>query len=257
MNGSPRVFVHLLPTLIPPGTIDGRVAVAIDVLRATTVMVRALGAGVSAVYPCVEIDEARAVAAGFPAGGALLGGERQGLPIDGFDLGNSPDDYTPERCRGKALVMTTTNGTRAIAACLPANVVLVSSFENAGATVGAAWDAAAAGRDIHLVAAGTDGHISFEDTLLAGALLASLEKLGARAANDQALIASGFWSDAARSLADGATLESLIRLGRGGRRVAEIGLEPDLAAVSRRDVSTVTAVLRREPVRLEAVQNLG
>ena len=91
-------------------------AVVVDVLRATTMMVHALAAGCEAVIPCGEIDEARQVAASLPPGTALLAGEREGLPIDGFDLGNSPRSCTPEVCRGKTLVMTTTNGTRAILA---------------------------------------------------------------------------------------------------------------------------------------------
>ncbi len=93
------MFVHLLPRLIPPGSLRGGVAVVVDVLRATTVMVHALAAGCEAVIPCGEIDEAKAVAAGLPPGTALLAGERQGLPIPGFDLGNSPGEFTPEVCR--------------------------------------------------------------------------------------------------------------------------------------------------------------
>ena len=91
----PKVFVHLLPSLIPPGSLRGGVAVVVDVLRATTVMVHALADGCEAVIPCAEIEEAQSVAAGLPSGTALLGGERGGLPIPGFDLGNSPGDYTP------------------------------------------------------------------------------------------------------------------------------------------------------------------
>ena len=94
-----RVFVHLLPSLIPPGSLRGGVAVVVDVLRATTVMVYALAAGCEAVIPCGEIDEAKATAASLPPGSALLAGERQGLPIPGFDLGNSPGEFTPEVCR--------------------------------------------------------------------------------------------------------------------------------------------------------------
>src|SRR3954471_15886347 len=92
----PEVFVHLLPGLIPPGSLKGGVAVVVDVLRATTVMVHALAAGCEAVIPCLEIDDARRVAEGLPPGSAILAGERQGLPIEGFDLGNSPRDFTPE-----------------------------------------------------------------------------------------------------------------------------------------------------------------
>src|SRR4051794_12107768 len=111
-SDGPKVFVHLLPGLIPRGALAGGVAVVVDVLRARTVMVRALAAGCRDVVPCGEIDEALRLAAGLPRGAAILAGERQGLPIDGFDLGNSPASFTPEVCRGKTLVMTTTNGTR-------------------------------------------------------------------------------------------------------------------------------------------------
>ena len=105
-----------------------------DVLRATTVMVHALAAGCEAVIPCGEIDEAKEIAAGLPPGTALLAGERQGLPIPGFDLGNSPGEFTPEVCDGKTLVMTTTNGTRAILASLEAERVYIASFANLRAT---------------------------------------------------------------------------------------------------------------------------
>src|SRR5215213_7874532 len=131
----PEVFVHLLPGLIPPGSLRGAVAVVVDVLRATTVMVRALAACCEAVIPCAEIDEARRVAASLPAGTAVLAGERQGLPIEGFDLGNSPRDFTPEACRGKTVVMTTTNGTRALLASLDAERIVVGAFANFAATV--------------------------------------------------------------------------------------------------------------------------
>src|SRR4051812_5947941 len=162
----PLVFVHLLPDLIPPGALSGGVAVVVDVLRATTMMVHALSAGCVAVIPCGEIDEARRVAAGFPPGEALLAGERQGLPIDGFDLGNSPDSCTRETCRGKTLVMTTTNGTRAVLASLDAERVVIGAFPNFAAT---ALLVHADRRPIHVVCSGTDRCISYEDSLLAGA----------------------------------------------------------------------------------------
>ena len=129
-NEHAHVYVHLLPRLIPHGALRGGVAVVVDVLRATTVMVHALAAGCEAVIPCGEIDEARETAADLPEGTALLVGERQGLPIPGFDLGNSPGRLHPEVCEGKTLVMTTTNGTRAILASLEAERVYIASFGN-------------------------------------------------------------------------------------------------------------------------------
>src|SRR5262245_8863015 len=108
------VHVHLLPELVPPEALAGGVAVVIDVLRATTTVVHALAAGCAAVRPCAGVDEARALAGSMRAGRVLLGGERGGLPLPGFDAGNSPREYTPAVCRGTTLVLTTTNGTRAL-----------------------------------------------------------------------------------------------------------------------------------------------
>ena len=75
MPTRPSVFVHLLPSLIPPGSLKGGVAVVVDVLRATTAMIHALASGVDAIVPCVEVEEARATAASLGRGRAILGGE--------------------------------------------------------------------------------------------------------------------------------------------------------------------------------------
>src|SRR4051812_7474056 len=101
------VFVHLLPAHAATGAFAGGLAIVIDVLRATTVIVQALAVGCRAVIPCGEIDEAKGCAAGL-AGKVLIGGERQGKPIGGFDLGNSPGEYTAKVCKNATVVLTTT-----------------------------------------------------------------------------------------------------------------------------------------------------
>lgn len=243
------ISVHLLPSLIPPGALDGGVAVAIDALRATTVMVRALASGCRGIVPCLEIDEARDRAAAFPRGEALLGGERKGLPIPGFDLGNSPREYTPERCAGKTLVMTTTNGTRAIHAAKGADRALIAAFANRAAVAAALKDEA---RPIHLIAAGTEGFISLEDTLVAGALADLLGRLGGhRPNNDEAVIAAMAWRDAiGEGGADPARLADRLRLGRGGRNVEAIGLGPDIDDVARLDSIDLVAAWDRAQDRI-------
>ena len=112
MSEHPLISVHLTPALVPPERLRGGVAVVIDVLRATTTIIHALAAGCDAVRPRGTIPEARALAEQLPAGKGLLGGERDGVPVPGFDLGNSPGEYTPARCKGTTLVLTTTNGTQ-------------------------------------------------------------------------------------------------------------------------------------------------
>jgi 2-phosphosulfolactate phosphatase len=256
------VFVHVLPSLIPPGSLRGGVAVVVDVLRATTVMVHALAAGCEAVIPCGEIDEAKAIAAGLPAGKALLGGERQGLPIPGFDLGNSPGEFTPEVCRGKILVITTTNGTRAILASLEAERVYVASFSNLRATsneISVQFLKKDYGSSIHVVCAGTEGFISLEDCLLAGALVRNVADVTTRTlgnnalfGNDEAYVVASQWKGAAQALRE-RPLSGLLRLGRGGQNVQRIGLEADIDAAASVNRFDLVAELCRDPLRIVAV----
>ena len=224
-----HVYVHLLPRLIPHGALRGGVAVVVDVLRATTVMVHALAAGCEAVIPCGEIDEAREIAASLPEGTALLVGERQGLPIPGFDLGNSPGDFTPEVCKGKTLVMTTTNGTRAILASLEAERVYIASFGNLRATsdeLSVQFLKKDHKHPVHIICAGTDGHISLEDSLLAGALAGQIAQCAGRAGLEAASattrpswwFASGTtWNGFWRSVLSSSLLESGPRWQESGR----------------------------------------
>src|SRR5450432_3970489 len=112
------------------------VCVVFDVLRATSTFVTALHNGAKAIIPVSEISEALAIKKTHPE--VLLGGERDGVRISAggidFDLGNSPREYTPEKVRGKTIVSTTTNGTRALRACAGAQTVLAASFLNLTAT---------------------------------------------------------------------------------------------------------------------------
>jgi len=127
-----QIDVYLLPALVEPADLAGKAVAVIDVLRATTTIIQALAAGAAEVIPCLEVEEARRIA--VPLGGrAVTGGERGGKQIPGFDLGNSPAEFTPERVAGKTVVFTTTNGTRAMQRCKEARRVLVAAFTNLSA----------------------------------------------------------------------------------------------------------------------------
>jgi 2-phosphosulfolactate phosphatase len=261
MPQRPIVSAHLLPSLIPAGALKGGVAVVIDILRATTTMIHALAAGGDAIIPCLEIDEARRLARAYPPGSAILAGERQGLPIEGFELGNSPGACTPAACSGKTVVMTTTNGTRAILASLEADRVMVAAFVNRRATIDALR---ADGRPIHLVCAGTDGQVSLEDTMFAGSIAHEFEagdwaradtsedqgSSGTPLANDQAEIAASLWRETESMIGDGYSLADALADGRGGRRVLALGLEDDLEDAARVDRFPFAAELLRDPARI-------
>lgn len=238
---------HFLPILTKPEELAGSAVVVIDVLRATTVIAHALAAGAREVIPCLEVEDALRVAAGLPAGQAVLGGERGGLKIEGFDLGNSPDEFTPETIGGKTLVFTTTNGTRAMMQCKQARRVLTGAFVNASAVV-----ALLRGEEsVHLLCAGTRGGVTREDVLLAGLLAEALITTftGGRlpdAINDELLIARTCWQTFAvgRSLHDVCDdLAMTLRSTQGGRNLGQIGLEHDINAAARIDHFSITSEL--------------
>jgi 2-phosphosulfolactate phosphatase len=164
--------------------------VVFDVLRATSTFVTALHHGAKAIIPVSEIAEAlafkKAENGKRKAETILLGGERNGVRIssDGvdFDLGNSPREYTPEKVRGKTIVSTTTNGTRALRACLNAKTVLAAAFLNLAAT--AEFLQRKDFETILLICAGTGENQADEDVLAAGALCDLLTRWGSSRCDD-------------------------------------------------------------------------
>jgi 2-phosphosulfolactate phosphatase len=154
--------------------LSNTVCVVFDVLRATTSMLTALNHGATKIFPVREISEALALQRGL-APAALLAGERDGVRIRAaqsggvdFDLGNSPLEFTPERVAGRAIIMTTTNGTRALQACRGARRILAGAVLNLDAL--AVWLRHQPPRSLLLVGAGTFEQAAYEDTLAAGAL---------------------------------------------------------------------------------------
>jgi 2-phosphosulfolactate phosphatase len=227
---SPRkIDVYLLPTLVEQEELAGRTCVVIDVLRATTTIVHALAAGATQVIPCLEVDEARRAAAEVGSS-AVLGGERAGGKIAGFDLGNSPAEYTRSTVGGKALVFTTTNGTRALARCKAAKRVLIGAFVNFSAIC----SELAAAESVALICGGTDGEVTREDALLAGAIVVELARSGSTTLNDQAELAADAWRTAVRFLTD-RPLGMTLRDSRGGRNLIGIGHENDIDLAAQLD----------------------
>jgi 2-phosphosulfolactate phosphatase len=234
--------VHFLPALVSADELAGSDVVMIDVLRASTTIAHALAAGASAVIARREVEEARSFAANLPQGTAVLGGERGGLPIAGFDLGNSPAEYVHDTVGGKTVVFTTTNGTLALMQCRAAARVFIGSFANLSAVVKRLTGV----RPIHLLCAGTRGRITREDVLCAGALCEHLLETAADTSsiNDQARIALDCWRAAVphgarppQALAGEVSLA--LHETQGGRNLMAIGLEHDIdtaAEVDRFDI---------------------
>lgn len=200
---------------------EDRLVIVIDVLRATSTIVTALANGCQAIIPVLTPEEALEKRLTLP--GSLLGGERDSLIIEGFDLGNSPFDYVPEKVGGKRVIMTTTNGTRAIRDSIASPLIWMASFVNMQSIVLAVlreFENREKLKGIVVFCAGTEERFDLPDTLCAGMFI---DELGSNVQlNDL--------GEAARMLYHSTAdhLEDVIRNSVHGKKLISLGLERDL-----------------------------
>lgn len=234
------VRVYVSPRLVEAESLRGGVAVVIDLLRASSTIAAALAAGASGVLACEEVEEARAAAAKMRPGSWVLGGERGGMRIEGFDLGNSPWEYRAESVGGKTVVFTTTNGTRALKRAAEvghAERVVVGALGNLGAVI---REVVQEGKPVHVVCAGVEGGVCLEDVVCAGAFAAGIaEQTGREAVDDGARLAVGAWERARGDL-----VQELMR-SQGGRNLVRIGLGADVEACAVVDAYEVVPEMDR------------
>ncbi|WP_437229598.1 2-phosphosulfolactate phosphatase [Planctomicrobium sp. SH661] len=239
----PEIHVHMLPTFLDGVSLSGSTAIVIDVLRATTTMIHALGHGARAVMPFLNVEDALAASAHLPVRDRLLGGERHGKLIPGFDLGNSPLDYVEDVVAGKTILFTTTNGTRALLQCGSAKQVFLGAFTNLDAVVNASRRC---GADVHLVCAGTDGQLTAEDILFAGAAASELLKAGPAewtVGSVQTQMAVDFYEARSRSpdLFRKTFFESL-----GAQNLLELGMERDVVRAMEKNLIRIVPIWNPE-----------
>lgn len=168
-----KVDIIISASDIKEEKLKGKVVVVIDVLRATSVMTTALSNGCKEVIPAREIDEALQIV-GNEREKYILGGERNALKIEGFDYSNSPLDYTKENVKGRTLVMTTSNGTRAIKNSEAADHIFIAAMINAKAV---AKKLVKLNKDVVFVNAGTQGEFSIDDFITSGYIIECLKQL--------------------------------------------------------------------------------
>lgn len=243
------LFVHNLPSQVAASELAGRTAIVIDMLRASSTICHALAAGAKCVVPLLEVEETLQLARQIGREYVVLGGERGGKIIDDFDLGNSPSEYTPQRVAGKMVLFTTTNGTRALAHAREAAHVLIGAAVNRASVASAVCDTAR----VDILCAGTNGEVTGEDILAAGAIVDSLScdsDAQVWQLNENAQTALRQWQEllagataSGRSVSD--KLASVIRDTAGGRNLIEIGHGADLASCAQLDSLTVVPVWNR------------
>lgn len=150
---------------------EGKICVVIDVLRATSVMITALHNGAEKIFPFKDIKTIQERCENLK--NIIKCGERNALKIDGFDLGNSPLEFTKEKVFGKDIYMSTTNGTKAVENSLSAEKIIICSFLNVKSVSEKLLEYK---KDVVIVCAGTNGKFSLDDTLCAGLIIKEMQK---------------------------------------------------------------------------------
>ncbi|MFU8812185.1 MAG: 2-phosphosulfolactate phosphatase [Balneolaceae bacterium] len=216
--------------------VRGKTAVIIDVLRASSTIITALGNGAKGVIPVSDMAEASRISQSVDSDNLLLCGEKDGVKIEGYDLGNSPLEYTREMVADKTLVFNTTNGTKAISKSLAAKHLLIAGFLNLSAVVNRLK---ATEHDVVLVCAGWRGRLSLEDLLLAGNIVFELcDGTLPKNSTDGATVAFGLYEKYQHT-----TAEAIGRCNHAVR-LKDITGDEDILFCTKRDTSAILPILK-------------
>ncbi len=227
-----KLSVYHIPEEVPEGALPD-CAIAIDVLRATTTMAAAFNAGAEAIHVFSDLDRLRTASQAVSAEKRLLAGERGGAAVEGFDLGNSPLDHTPDRSAGRHLFMSTTNGTRCLSRLQQAPMVITAALTTRQAVVD--FLRKHDPQVVWLVGSGWQGTYSLEDTVCAGAILHRIAEQTALdlkdlVGNDAAIAAVSLylqWQDA---------MLDLMHCASHGQRLLRLHQDEDLKYCAQLDV---------------------
>lgn len=231
LQGVRGLDVCLTPALIPLYNVADYIVVVIDIFRATSSICYGIENGAEAIIPVSEIEECAA----YREKGLnyLIAAERNGEVVDGFDFGNSPFSYTPEKVAGKTVVLTTTNGTHALHLSRAAKKIVIGSFLNLMALCD--W-LKLQNENILLVCAGWKNNFNLEDTLFAGAVVEQLKASGF-VLDDPAIAANDLYQMGKNDIAQYLSKTS------HGERLKKLGIEKDIAFCMQIDLTTAIPVL--------------
>jgi len=205
--------------------IKNKTVVVIDMLRATSVIVTAIDNGCKGVIPVLTVDEAANIVRNSKEE-FMLGGERNALKIEGFHYSNSPLEYTRETIQGKTLVMTTTNGTKAIKGCAGAGNILIGAMLNAKAI---AERIVKLNKDVVIVNAGTYGEFSIDDFLCSGYIIDCVIKLVETELSDIAVTSHYIYKN-------NEDIKDFIKNASHYKRIMKLGLAADLEYCCKKDI---------------------
>ncbi len=224
-----RLDVLLLPRELSVRPRPELYAAVVDVLRATTSIVIAFQHGCRSILPVASPEEAHRARAAIPE--AILAGEEGGQPIQGFDLGNSPSEFSREAVNGRDVILTTSNGTKTLRAVGDGRTVAIGAFWNRAAV--GDW-LVARGADSLIVCSGYEGGFSLEDAVCAGAIVDRAVSLATRLSlGDGARACQVLWEKFASDL------PRLLPETAWGHRMSALGFGPDLTMCAQVDVTDV------------------
>ena len=231
--------IELYLTAVPftEANLEDKTVVVIDVLRSSTSVCAALLAGARGVIPTDGPGEAGEMRSRLGGDSTVLAGERNGIRIENFELGNSPSEFTEESVGGKFVIMTTTNGTSIFKKAAKAELVLSGGLVNASKI---AEKIAQTNKDLVIACSGQMGNFSIEDTLCGGLLIELLisKYQKAQKLNDAATIAHQLYQKNA------SYLRETIEKGEHGQYLASLGFKKDVSTASAVDSMPVRPVLR-------------
>ncbi|MDO4535081.1 MAG: 2-phosphosulfolactate phosphatase family protein [Clostridium perfringens] len=227
---------------IEESKIKEKVVVVIDMLRATTVITTALKNGAKSVIPILTVEETFEKAKELKNIGkeVVLGGERKALRIEGFDFSNSPLEYTKEKILNKTVVLSTTNGTRALNLCKGADLILIGSMINGLAV---AKKLIELNKDVVFINAGTNGEFSMDDFICTGYMIDNL-------LNEKSCEVSDIAKTARYIYENNKDITSFIKNARHFNILTSLGLQEDLAYCSSKDLTDIVPVFREDKIEI-------
>lgn len=233
--------------LLSPNNVDelyftGKTTVVIDVLRATSVIVHALNSGAKEVIPVGSIDFAMKISVNAHGGQTLLCGERNTKMIDGFDLGNSPQNFSKEVVHGKSIILFTTNGSKAIVKAKYSDKLFVASFNNLTTIAEHLIDL---GKDVEIIAAGSHGMFCIEDTICAGALIQTMKSL-----NKDIEITDAGWASLVLNDQFGSEIAKMLSESEHGKILIGNGFEEDISYCAERDNMPIVPFYKGGEIKL-------
>jgi 2-phosphosulfolactate phosphatase len=241
-----RVDVAFSPLGLGPQDVQGRTVFVVDILRATTAMCAALYHGARALIPVASTEEALRLAQTIGSTDVLLAGEKNSVRIPGFALGNSPLEMTGQAVKGKTLIVTTTNGTKALLAAQGAAAVYAAAAANLTLAGERARRALEEQRDILILCAGRESAFGLDDAYCAGRL--AVAALGGRkprrGLNDAALASL----DLVRRY--GENWQRPLSYSRAGRELVRLGFRDDVLDAARVDAYPVLPQFHERRVTL-------